>query len=67
MFGGGFGGGGFGAGGSIFGGGLGAPYVSSSLLPAPAYGYSHYSFGAPVAFSVPKPVEKKKEYGVDYI
>lgn len=60
----------FGGGGSLFGGGFGAlpsAYpAGAGLFPASAYGYSHYSFGVPVAFP-PKPPEKKKEYGVDYI
>lgn len=58
-------GGGFGAfgGGSLFGGG----YVAPPALPASSFGVSHFSFGAPVPFGGLKRVEKKKEYGVDYI
>ena len=45
--------------------------IFSSIGPSSAahYGASHFSFGAPIAFSAPKPIvpPKKKEYGVDYI
>ena len=54
----------------VFGGGLfAAPAPAPSIFSPSAsyYGASHFSFGAPVPFSAPKPPPKKKEYGVDYI
>ena len=49
----------------VFGGGG----LFSAIGPSSAahFGASHFAFGAPVAFSAPKPPPKKKEYGVDYI